>query len=116
MKRLLEQPHFQTIHKVESNVNDFIHYTIVVDAIKVLKQTASRKEAEEKQKRRRTRWGPIPTQCAEAAAAEMKKKKRKSRWEQPSEANESAIVAKSIFPKELTLPGGVRVKRPLHVL
>ena len=50
-----------------------------------------------------------------AAAVAKKKKKRKSRWEQPPPGEEGAIIARPMFPKELTLPGGIRVRHIIEL-
>lgn len=63
-------------------------------------------EEEEGQSRRkrRNRWGPIES---EVPQIEVGKKKRRSRWETADDSGALAIIPK--FPKELTLPGGIRV-------
>ena len=94
---------------------------------------------EERRKKRRNRWGnpaadvqpnPVPqmqqqatpaaasTPEAPASAAasapaaspaeQPAQKKRRSRWEDPDGAGETAVIA--IKPKELVLPGGIKVK------
>ena len=82
---------------------------------------------EERRRKRRNRWGnpaadvapapvtqapqpaaPSPAPAAAAPAAEPEKKKRRSRWEDPDGAGETAMVA--IKPKELVLPGGIKVR------
>ena len=94
---------------------------------------------EERRKKRRNRWGnpaadvqpnpvpqmqqqatpaaaPTPEAPASAAAAapaaspaeQPAQKKRRSRWEDPDGAGETAVIA--IKPKELVLPGGIKVK------
>lgn len=74
---------------------------------------ASAKEPEEERQQKPSRWGPVPEHMQEEykTVTAKKKKKRKSRWEQPAPGEEGAIIAKPMFPKELTLPGGVRVRR-----
>ena len=71
-------------------------------------------EGNETQKKQKTRWGPVPEGFQEeykGLTEKKKKKRRKSRWEQPAPGEEGAIIARPMFPKELTLPGGIRVIR-----
>jgi len=80
----------------------------------IMAAVASKESTENSQpsKQKRSRWGPVPEAFAEeynAATEAKKKKKRKSRWEQPPPGEEGAIIARPVFPKELTLPGGIRV-------
>ena len=71
----------------------------------------------EGRRKRRNRWGSTsgadPTEGAAAgdtapADAGTAKKKRKSRWEEPEESKELSVV--SHIPKELVLPGGIKVR------
>ena len=76
-------------------------------------------------RKRRNRWGPAGTDDAAQAASqattsgqpegEAPKRKRKSRWEEPDASKELSVV--SNMPKEITLPGGIKVRfRLLHFL
>lgn len=61
-------------------------------------------EESQSRRKRRNRWGPIES---EVPQIEVGKKKRRSRWETADDSGALAIIPK--FPKELTLPGGIRV-------
>ncbi|GMH33986.1 hypothetical protein BSKO_01820 [Bryopsis sp. KO-2023] len=63
------------------------------------------------ERKRRNRWGPIESEVVQVV--ESGKKKRRSRWETADDTGTLAIVPK--FPKELTLPGGIRVTLPPHL-
>lgn len=66
-------------------------------------------------KKKKTRWGDVPAHAYDeykTVTESKKKKKRRSRWEQPAPGEEGAIILRPMFPKELTLPGGIRVQTP----
>lgn len=86
----------------------------------------------EGRRKRRNRWGnpagaeSMPAEAPEAVAPHpapqaadgtpdatdgLVKKKRRSRWEQPEEQTQDLAIGGHI-PKELTLPGGIRVALP----
>ena len=85
-------------------------------------------------RKRRNRWGPkegeAPTPGQEPAAdaaeggttpppsEEPGKKKRRSRWEEPAPEPSMALatVGGGAFPKELVLPGGIKVTSCIHLM
>ena len=82
-------------------------------------QQAPEEGATEGRRKRRNRWGnPSGAEATEAATAEANgtpeaaegtgKKKRRSRWEDPDENKDLSVA--SHVPKELVLPGGIKVR------
>lgn len=69
-------------------------------------EVEERDEEDQCRRKRRNRWGPIES---EVPQIEIGKKKRRSRWETADDTGALTIIPK--FPKELTLPGGIRVRR-----
>ncbi|CAD7703519.1 unnamed protein product [Ostreobium quekettii] len=70
-------------------------------------------------RRKRNRWGPVEAEaapCMEGGDGTGKTKKRRSRWEtNDADAGAGALTVVPKFPKELTLPGGIRVTLPPHL-
>ena len=73
-------------------------------------------------RKRRNRWGPAggpdapgagdagaPAAGAPDAPAAASGRKRRSRWEEPVPENTALALATSVMPKEILLPGGVKV-------
>ncbi|CAD7702045.1 unnamed protein product [Ostreobium quekettii] len=76
-------------------------------------------EAPAPTRKRRNRWGPVEAEaapCSDPGDGAGKTKKRRSRWETNDDAaGAGALTVVPKFPKELTLPGGIRVTLPPHL-
>jgi len=67
----------------------------------------------EQPRKRRKRWGapavePEAAPGSVGADGQPAKRKRRSRWEDPAENSETALA--NVLPKEITLPGGIKVR------